>query len=89
MTPLLTSGDVVLSGKTFSRQDTGHQWFDELVVSNKGDAVLDVTTVNGHAKVKLDGNVVRQGKVCTPPLLNCCPSCSLRSQPACLVARRR
>jgi len=64
MTPLLTSGDIMLSGKTFSRPDTGHQWFDELTVSNKGKVVLDVTTANGRTRVKLDGKVVtaRQGR---------------------------
>ena len=25
-TPLLAVGDIVLSGSTFSRKDTGHQW---------------------------------------------------------------
>ena len=69
MTPLLTSGDIVLSGKTFSRPDTGHQWFDELTVSNKGKIVLDVTTANGKTQVKLDGKAVSAGKVCTTPFL--------------------
>jgi hypothetical protein len=63
LTPLLESGDVTLSGKTFNRPDTGHQWFDEFVVSNKGKAVLDVATVEGQTQVKLNGKVVSSGKL--------------------------
>ena len=67
LTPLLLSGDVTLSGKTFNRPDTGHQWFDEFVVSNKGKAVLDVATVEGQTQAKLNGKVVSSGKVRGPP----------------------
>eukprot|EP00964_Phaeocystis_antarctica_P163294 scaffold139220_cov84-Phaeocystis_antarctica.AAC.1 len=115
MTPLLTSGDIMLSGKTFSRPnpnpalalaltltpspqpliptpgktfsrpDTGHQWFDELTVSTKGKTVLDVTTVHGRTQVKLDDKVVTAksvpagGKVCQhdSSLPTCCPSSPL------------
>ena len=91
MTPLLTSGDVVLSGKTFSRQDTGHQWFDELMVSNKGVTVLDVTTADGKTRVEFDGKVVSAGKVSTAPCLSAVPLYLLPALTACFssVARRR
>jgi hypothetical protein len=92
MTPLLTSGDVVLSGKTFSRQDTGHQWFDELMVSNKGVTVLDVTTADGKTRVEFDGKVVSAGKVSTAPCAcQLSPSILLPALTACFssVARRR
>ena len=64
LTPLLDSGGVTLSGKTFNRPDTGHQWFDQFVVSNQGKAVLDVANVKGNKmQVKLNGKVVSSGKV--------------------------
>jgi len=62
-TPLLTSGAITLSGRTFDRPDTGNQWFDQFTISNNGKAVLDVAMSNGQAVVKLDGKVVQTGKL--------------------------
>ena len=31
LTPLIQSGDVIISGRTFNRKDTGHQWCAVLV----------------------------------------------------------
>ena len=62
LTTLLTSGDVTLSGKTFNRPSTGHQWFQEFVLSAEGHAVLDVAMIDGKTEVKLDGKLVQTGK---------------------------
>ena len=67
LTPLLSTGDITLSGKTFNRPDTGHQWFDQFVLSNHGKAVLDVGIVNGETQIKLNGKVVSSGKVRSLP----------------------
>ena len=64
--PLLSTGDITL-GKTFNRPDTGHQWFDQFVLSNQGKAVLEVGTINGETQVKLNGKVVSSGKVRSLP----------------------
>ena len=66
LTPLLTFGDVTLSGKTFNSPDTGNQWFNQFVVSTKGNAVLEVATVNGKTQVMLNGKVVSSGKARGP-----------------------
>lgn len=60
--PLLMLGDVTISGKTFSREATGHQWFSELALT-KGGAALDVSTDNGKMSVKLGGKVVQTGQL--------------------------
>jgi len=47
-----------LSGKTFVREETGHQWFDQLVVTQNGHTVLDVLakeTDLGTIKIDLEG----------------------------------
>lgn len=60
LTPLLTVGDMMLSGKTFSRARVASQWFDEFVVSKKGieNSILAVSAANGEMHLELDGKTV-------------------------------
>ena len=59
LTPLLTTGDVILSGKTFNNKETGHQWFAEFAVSKQGKRVVDVALDDGKPMIMLDGEPVR------------------------------
>ena len=66
LTPLLewpsAQGKFSLSGKVFTRAETGNQWFEQLVVKRDGDVVLDVRvnqSALGAMHALLDGRTIR------------------------------
>ena len=50
---------MTFSGKTFKRPETGHQWFDEFVLSEGETPVVSVATDNGELQIKFKGKNVQ------------------------------